>query len=185
VDDLDHHLPGIVAGDPDAFGRWVAGAERRLRDSLRPLAARVDTEAVLQEALLRVWQVAPRFTPDGRPDALLRFAIRICRNLAFDDLRRTRCEPADLAALESALADPAPAPAPDPLLRRLIAECRALLAGPPARALEARLASAGADPDETLAERVGMRVNTFLQNVSRARKALADCLRRHGVEVEA
>jgi RNA polymerase sigma-70 factor (ECF subfamily) len=52
--DLDRHLPAIAAGDPDAFAPWVAGAEPALRDSLRPFAARVDTEAVLQEALLRV-----------------------------------------------------------------------------------------------------------------------------------
>ena len=44
--DLDHHLPGIVAGDADAFGRWVAGAELQVRDSLRPFAASVDAEAV-------------------------------------------------------------------------------------------------------------------------------------------
>ena len=34
----------------------------------------------------RVWQVAPRFKPDGRPDALLRLAIRIGRNLAVSEL---------------------------------------------------------------------------------------------------
>ena len=68
--DLDHLLPGIVAGDADAFGRWVAGAELQVRDSLRPFAASVDAEAVLQESLLRVWQTAPDFKPDGRPNAL-------------------------------------------------------------------------------------------------------------------
>ncbi len=188
--DLDLHLAGIAAGDPDAFGRWVAGAEGRLRDSLRPLAARVDVEAVLQEALLRIWQVAPRFVPDGRPDGLLRLGVRVARNLALDELRRARLDPASMEALEAALAaaDPAAASsvaAPDPILRRTIAECRERLAGPPARALDARIASAGAEPDETLAARVGMKVNTFLQNVSRARRALADCLKRRGVELEA
>ena len=66
--DLDRHLPGILAGDSSAFATWMAGAEPRLRASLRSFAVQVDTEAVLQETLLRVWQVAPRFVPDGRPD---------------------------------------------------------------------------------------------------------------------
>src|SRR5439155_19081137 len=107
------------------------GAERRIRDSLRPLAARVDAEAVLQESLLRVWQVAPRFVPDGRPDGLLRLAVRMARNLAFDELRRQRCDPASTAALEAALTAVESPPPPDPILRRLIAVCRERLAGPP------------------------------------------------------
>ena len=64
------------AGDKDAFAAWLAGAERPVRISLRSFAVKVDTEAVLQEALLRVWQVAPRVRPDGRSNALLRFALR-------------------------------------------------------------------------------------------------------------
>jgi RNA polymerase sigma-70 factor (ECF subfamily) len=100
----DDLLPDIAAGDTVAFARWVAGAEGRLRDSLRSFAARVDTEAVLQEALLRVWQVAPRVTLDGKPDALVRLAVRIARNLAVSELRRNRLEPVELEALERAAA---------------------------------------------------------------------------------
>ena len=78
--DLDVHLAAIVAGDTRAFGSWMAGAEARVRDSLRSFAQVVDTEAVLQETLLRTWQVAPRLVADGRPDGLLRMAIRIGRS---------------------------------------------------------------------------------------------------------
>lgn len=45
--DLDRELPAIVAGDADAFARWVAGAEPALRRALRSFAARVDVEAVV------------------------------------------------------------------------------------------------------------------------------------------
>jgi len=55
VTDLDRHLPAIVAGDAQAFAAWLAGAEPRIRASLRGFAAQVDVEAVLQETLLRVW----------------------------------------------------------------------------------------------------------------------------------
>jgi len=183
--DLDAQLPAIAAGDSDAFGRWVAGAEPALRGSLRSLAAHVDCEAVLQEALLRVWQVAPRCTRDGRPNALLRLGVRIARNLALDELRRARVATVDVAAVEVALARaewPEPR-APDPLLRRVIEECRQALPRSPAAALAARLEAAGAEPDEALAARLHMRLNTFLQNVGRARKLLAACLARRGVDL--
>jgi DNA-directed RNA polymerase specialized sigma24 family protein len=183
--DLDAQLSAIAAGDPDAFGRWVAGGEPALRDALRSLAAHVDVEAVLQEALLRLWQVAPRCVPDGRPNALLRLGVRIARNLALDELRRTRSVAIDPEALERALADDAtPEPrAPDPLLRRAIEECRQKLPHQPAAALAARIEAAGTEPDETLAMRLQMRLNTFLQNVGRARKLLAACLERRGVDL--
>ena len=176
--ELDSFLPAIGAGDPVAFGRWLAGAERPLRESLRSFATRVDTESVLQEALLRTWQVAPRVTPDGRPNALLRLALRIARNLALDEARRHRSAPLEDAAEPAH--DPVPS-APDPLLRRHLSECREKLPAQPARVIAARLDSGGAEPDEALAVRLGMRKNTFLQNLSRARKLLAACLEKRGV----
>ena len=38
--------------------------------------------------------------------------------------------------------------------------------------------------DSVLAVQLGMTLNTFLQNVTRARKLLAACLERHGVQLE-
>jgi RNA polymerase sigma-70 factor (ECF subfamily) len=186
--DLDVHFAALAAGDASAFARWLAGAEPCIRQSLRPFASRVDTEAALQEALLRTWQFAPRHTPDGRPNSLLRLALRIARNVALDEARRARVAPMDDEALEQALAAAdleARVPAPDPLLRRVIDECKKLLPAKPGEALAARLASGGAEPDETLAERLGMRLNTFLQNFTRARKLLAECLEKRKVNLEA
>jgi DNA-directed RNA polymerase specialized sigma24 family protein len=180
MSDLDQHLPGIQAGDPEVFARWVAGAEGRVRLSLRSFAAQVDAEAVVQETLLRVWQVAPRFVADGRPDGLLRLAVRIARNLAISEARRVHpgvAEPAEAAAVDLVAADP--------LLRRAIEACRDELPEQPARALAARLASGGAEPDDALAARLAMRLNTFLQNFTRARRLLADCLRRRGIDLGA
>ncbi len=179
--DLDSHLVAIGAGDRRAFAAWVAGAEASLRASLRRYAAWVDTEAVLQETLLRVWQLARRVQPDGAPNALLRLAVRIARNLATDEVRRRgRAIPADLSG-EPAVAEAVA----DPWLRKHIVECREKLRHKPGLALDARIGSAGAEPDAILAARLNMRLNTFLQNVARARRQLADCLRRKGVAVEA
>jgi RNA polymerase sigma-70 factor (ECF subfamily) len=184
----DPLLSMIGAGDATAFGRWLAGAEDRLRGSLRSFAERVDVEAVMQEALVRIWQVAPRVKPDGRPEPLLRLAIRIARNLAVSELRRRRAEPMEVEALERLAAEtdtfaPGPDRWRDPFLRQAIEACRERLPAKPAAALTARLANEGAEPDARVAERLGMRVNTFLQNVTRARRFLADCLRKRGVDL--
>lgn len=185
--DLDLHVAAIVAGDAVAFGRWLAGAEPTVRLTLRSFAAVIDAEAVLQEALLRVWQVAPRFVADGRPNGMLRLAIRIARNLAVSEVRRTRARPAEADELDAALADADDAPSvepPDPLLRRHLATCRDKLPAKPRQALEARLSAGGGDDDEALATGLGMRLNTFLQNFTRARKLLAECLRLAGVHLD-
>lgn len=183
---MDELLQRIIAGDPDAFGRWIAGVEPSLRKTLRPFAALVDAEAVLQEGLLRVWQVAPKFVPDGQPNALLRFAVITVRNAAISELRRSAPTKAQLDALEADLAaeQEVMPEAPDPFLREAIAWCRSKLPGQPAAALNQRLISGGVDDDATLALRLGMKTNTFLQNVTRARKLLAECLKKRGVALE-
>lgn len=183
--DLDVHLAAIVGGDARAFGSWMSGAEPRVRDSLRSFAQVIDVEAVLQEALLRTWQVAPRFVADGRPNGLVRMAIRIGRNLAVSEVRRTKAVPTEGDDLEAALAaGERPASAPDPMLRKAIAECRDKLPARPREALDARLASAGGQDDDDLATTLRMKLNTFLQNVTRARQLIADCLHKRGVAID-
>lgn len=173
----------VAAGDPHAFGQWIARVERPLRESLRSFASRVDIEAIVQETLLRTWQIAPRIEPDGKPNALFRVALRIARNLAIDEVRRARTQSMGDDDMDASLAFATQADEPDPLLRQVIHDCREKLPAQPARALDARIHSAGAEPDATLAMKLGMKLNTFLQNFTRARKLLADCLRAHGVEL--
>ena len=98
--DLDHLLPALAAGDVDAFARWVRRAEPSIRSGLRSFAARVDVEGVVQETLLRIWEVVPRFVPDGRANGLLRLAMRTARNLAISQLRRRHIEPMEIDALD-------------------------------------------------------------------------------------
>jgi DNA-directed RNA polymerase specialized sigma24 family protein len=184
VNDLDAYLPAITAGDAEAFGAWMAEAEPVLRDRLRCFASRVDTEAVLQETLLRLWQLAPRFDHDGKPNGLLRLGFVVARNLAVSECRRLRSSPVEPQQLAETLGG-AEARPPDPLLRKVIQLCRDRLPRQPALALSARLGASGAEPDEALARRLQMRTNTFLQNFGRARKLLLECLRKRGVDLEA
>jgi DNA-directed RNA polymerase specialized sigma24 family protein len=187
--DLDVHLPAILTGDTRAFGRWMAGAEGTIRDTLRSFATVIDVEAILQEALLRVWQVATRFVPDGKPNGLLRLGIRIARNLAISEVRRTKSRPVPEADLERALMMEEQADAtPDPLLRDVLERCRDKLPEKPRLALDVRLSfesREGGRDDISLAAQVGMRVNTFLQNFTRARRLLAECLKKNGVAFDA
>lgn len=167
--DLDVHLAAIVAGDTRAFALWLAGAERPVRDSLRSFAKVIDVEAVLQEALVRVWQVAPRFEPDGRANGLLRLAVRIGRNLAVSEVRRLRAEPVHDDDLERALAAAeTPTSPPDPMLRLAIEACRDKLPAKPRQALDARLANGGARDDDALAASLGMRLNDGLSTTAHA-----------------
>ncbi|MBL8734480.1 MAG: hypothetical protein JNN13_19040 [Planctomycetes bacterium] len=181
--DSDQHLAAIAAGDADAFARWLALAEPPLRRSLRRFATVVDTEAVLQEALLRVWQVAPRCAGDGRPHALLRLGVRIVQNLARSEARRHRLLPVP-AGDELPEAEVAPAQPPDAALRAAVSTCRDKLPPQPARALAARLDDGGLRADRALAAAVGMQTNTFLQNITRARRLLAECLRKAGIDLD-
>jgi RNA polymerase sigma factor (sigma-70 family) len=180
-DDLDFFVGAIVGGDTQAFGLWLSRAEPTVRVTLRSFAASIDVEAVLQESLLRVWQVAGRFEPDGRPNGLLRLAIRIARNLAISETRRTRATPVEAEHLENIVETEAHEP--DPMLRKAIADCREALPVKPKQALDARLGSDGGRDDVELAESLNMKLNTFLQNFTRARQMLADCLKKKGVDV--
>jgi RNA polymerase sigma factor (sigma-70 family) len=175
--DLDALLPEIQAGDTESFGRFMVASELPVRRSLRPFAARVDVEAVVQETFLRLWQVAPRFEPDGRPNGLFRLGVRVARNLALDALKKRR-EQVGVDLEDAAAFAPAEA---DPLLRSVIQTCLEKLPQQPGVALRARLESAGAEPDSEIAGRCAMKANTFLQNVTRARKLLASCLEAAGV----
>ena len=71
---------------------------------------------------------------------------------------------------------------PDPALGRAINDCIEQLPKQPRRALSARVRD-GWLPDREIAGDLRMKVNTFLQNIVRARKLLADCLERRGVRL--
>jgi len=185
--DLDEYLSGIVNRDQSAFARWMSHAEPPLRASLRSFAARVDTEAVLQETLIRVWETAPRVERDKKPNSLLRYSYRIAKNLAISEVRRARSNPVEAEVMERQLNEASgsevPEP-PDPMLRRVIQACRDKLPPKPRQALDQRLSSSGGKSDTDLAAELSMTKNTFLQNFTRARKLLAQCLSENGVSLE-
>ena len=179
---LDHAFRRTQEGDHQGFTDWVRRVELPLRASLRRFARRVDVEAIVQEALLRMWTLAPTLTLDGE-DASLRYALRLARNLALREAERVaRFSPPDPGGSEVP-PEPRvdPDPVPDPGLLRAILHCIGRLPVKPRAALQARLAAGGLEPDRALADRLRMSLNTFLQNVVRARRHLARCLESKGI----
>jgi DNA-directed RNA polymerase specialized sigma24 family protein len=65
VTDLDDLYRRTQRGDSDAFTEWVRRVEPALRARLSPFARQVDVEAVIQEALLRMWRLAPKLELTG------------------------------------------------------------------------------------------------------------------------
>ncbi len=168
-------------GEEGAFAEWMGSVELPIRRSLERFARAVDVESVMQETFLRMWILAqdPERELTGE-DASLRFALGTARNVARAEARRTGREkslpPEDLPETPVE-----PIPPPDPGLRRAILECVERVAKKPLQALRARLTYGVLLSDREIARRVGMTVNTFLQNIVRARKQVADCLARKGI----
>lgn len=174
-------LFAAVTLDRRAFTTWVERVERPIRASLAPFARAVDVEGVVQETLLRMWHVATgQAVVLTGENASLRYAFGMARNLARNEARRLGrlrfLPPEELPEPEVP-----PDPAPDPALLRVLRECLAVLGGKPREALLARLEFGGWQADGQLAARLGMQLNTFLQNIVRARRQLRDCLLRKGV----
>jgi len=182
VTEVDERFAAARDGNRAAFSDWMGRVERPIRLSLQPFARAVDVEGVVQETLMRMWIFATD-AESGRDltgdNASLRFAIGMARNLARNEARRNRREqylPHD--ELPDVPVDPDPPP--DPGLRQAIVDCLKRLARRPREALEARLRMHD-DHDRVIARSLSMTLNTFLQNVVRARQQLARCLERRGV----
>ena len=184
--EVDDRFAVARRGDLEAFTDWMGRVERPIRRSLQPFARAVDVEGVVQETLMRMWIFATD-AEHGREldgeNASLRFAIGMARNIARNEARRNRREqfiPHD----ELPEVPVNPDPPPDPGLRKAIAKCLERVAKRPLAALRARLQARSEMGDRMIAQVLGMTLNTFLQNVVRARQQLARCLEGKGIPLQ-
>lgn len=101
-------LARVAAGDETAFAAIVADeTPPLLRFAASILGSGLaEAEEVVQEALIRLWQQADTWQPDGRISTWLH---RVTYHLAIDVLRRRRPS-VEIAAMEDVLADEDPAP---------------------------------------------------------------------------
>jgi DNA-directed RNA polymerase specialized sigma24 family protein len=185
VNKIDAAFRRAGFGDADAFAEWMSLVEDPLRRSLARFARAVDVEVVVQETFLRMWLIArePARRLEGE-NASLRFAFRVAQNVAHEELRHTRLHP----LIDENAVDQLPEfrlePAfPDPSLGKAIRECIDRLPTQPKTALNSRIQD-GHLPDRDLAQKARMKLNTFLQNIVRARKLMAACLEARGVRLE-
>ncbi len=105
----DHAVMAAIAeGDEAAFARLVRDLTPALLRFARAALAvsPAEAEEVVQEVLIRLWQQAADWQPDGR---ISTWAHRVTYRLCIDRLRRQRPSVA-IDALEDELADPAPLP---------------------------------------------------------------------------
>ena len=99
-------LRRYAAGDPEGARLLLDRLSPRLyRLALRLLADRAEAEDVVQETMLRLWQMAPDWQSGGAQPGT--WAHRVAVNLATDRLRRRRSVALDAVAEP---ADDAPAP---------------------------------------------------------------------------
>jgi DNA-directed RNA polymerase specialized sigma24 family protein len=181
---IDEHFARVCGGDREAFGDWLAEVEIPLRRSLAPWARAVDVESVMQETLLRMWLFAQdRGHELEGEDASLRWAVGMARNVARNEARRFGRE-VYLPSDDLPPVEVRPDPPSDPALNRIIRTCLEALTGRPREALLTRLARGHDTPDGTLAASLQMKLNTFRQNIVRARKQVAACLRERGAPIE-
>ena len=174
----------IVERDEEAFNRWFARCEDRLRRSLQSFAASVDVEAVVQETGFQIWQHdAARIRPDGTPNFLLRWACIVARRQAINIAKRHRRSiPLEPDAEGIALTAETRA---DPFLRTRIRQCVEKLPEQSRRTIAARIRDDGRHSDRELATAIGFRFDTFRQNLARGRRALVDCLLTLGIRIGA
>ena len=171
-------------GDREAFAAWMGMVEIPLRRSLQRYARAVDVEIVVQETFLRMWLFALDQSGILAGDhASIKFAYRVARNVALEEMRRYRQDRfVDIAMLDDLPEGQVEPDKSDPALGRVIDDCLSRLPKQPRIALSARLRD-GLQPDRELAARVRMKGNTFLQNIVRARRLLRACLEKRGVRL--
>jgi RNA polymerase sigma-70 factor, ECF subfamily len=124
-------MAAIADGDEAAFARLARDlAPVVLRFARATLAASpAEAEEVVQEALLRLWQQAASWQPNGRVSTWLhQVAYRLC----LDRIRRRR--PAvDIDLVEDDLADPTPSPSARLVHLEDVRAVQAAVAGLPVR----------------------------------------------------
>ena len=178
--EIDLLFARVRMGDQRAFAEWMGRVERPIRMSLARFAQAVDVEAIVQETLLRMWVLATRHLRELEGEnASLRFAIGLARNLARSEARRMGrmrfLPPEDLPEMPAE-----PAPVSDPGLADAIRDCAGRLTAKLREVLHARVSLGALLHDREIAARLKMKLNTFLQNVVRARQQMRACLERKG-----
>ena len=177
-DQISDLILRIALRDRIAFDRlYVATSAKLFGTCLRVLKDRTEAEEVVQEAYIRIWLKADRFSVTGQSP--MSWLIAIARHLAIDRLRARRegHKGMDDAALD--IRDPAPGPearAVEAGERRQLDSCLDELET--GRADAVRSAYLEGDSYADLAARHGVPLNTMRTWLRRSLMRLKECLQR-------
>jgi len=177
--------------DPDLLARFATGDREAARmltlrhgPRIHALARRMlgdaaEAEDVTQEAMLRLWRIAPDWQTGNA--AVSTWLYRVASNLCIDRLRRRRAR--NMAVLPDR-ADPAPGVAARMQDRdRAAALATALAALPDRQRLAGVLRHLEERPNPEIAEILGTSVEAVESLVARGRRALSDRLAPRAAEL--
>ena len=177
-DQISELILRVALRDRIAFDRLYAATSAKLFGTcLRVLKDRTEAEEVVQEAYIRIWLKADRFSVTGQSP--MSWLIAVARHLAIDRLRARREATAgiDEAALD--IRDPTPGPEAQAVSageRRQLDGClNELEAG---RAEAVRSAYLEGDSYADLAARHDVPLNTMRTWLRRSLMRLKECLQR-------
>lgn len=174
-DPLEELIHSAADGNKAAFAALVRQSEAKLYAvCLRILHDRQEAEDALQDAYVKIWRYAERYSASRA--APMTWMVAITRNLAIDRLRARRPEGAALDAAEN-VADTA-ARADRKLMAtdaaKKLAACIEELG--PERARIVRIAYFGGATYAALAEREGVPLGTLKSRMRQTLAALRECL---------
>ncbi|HKL55623.1 MAG: sigma-70 family RNA polymerase sigma factor [Roseovarius sp.] len=180
-DEIENWLAKAALGDRAAFDAlYMATSAKLFGICLRVLDNRAESEEVLQDIYVRVWNHAGRYEVNGLSP--MTWLITIARNAAIDRLRRRRAARAGDSAgtdMAEAQADPAPGPEARVIAASEGAQLEACFDELDSGHAEAvRGAYLDGETYADLADRFGVPLNTMRTWLRRSLLKLRECLSR-------
>lgn len=175
IDDVEKLIGRVALRDRAAFlSLYSATSAKLFGVCLRILGDRAESEDVLQEAYVRIWQRADQYAQRGYSP--MTWLITIARNLAIDHLRARRAPSAGTELLEM-LPDSAPNPEQAALAGEARAQLGLCLDGlEPTHADAVRRVYLDGDSYQDLATRHAVPLNTMRTWLRRSLQKLKECL---------
>lgn len=108
IQEIEDLIGRVALGDRKAFSALYDATSAKLFGTvLRVLNDRADAEDVVQDAYMKIWRYADRYSANGMSP--MTWMITIARNTAIDRIRRTRAT-VDLEGVAEHLTAPGPGP---------------------------------------------------------------------------
>lgn len=177
VQEIEDLIGRVALGDRKAFSALYDATSAKLFGTvMRVLNDRAGAEDVVQDAYMKIWRHADRYSANGMSP--MTWMITIARNTAIDRIRRTRAT-VDLDGVAEHLTAPGPSPEQSAVAAgeaRRIAACLDELEQD--RGLAVRGAYLEGRSYVDLAETFGVPLNTMRTWLRRSLQSLQECMAR-------